>query len=373
MSDVKIESIDKNLAVTTTIEAEGLRLYDVRNEPFQIYGLYNPREEPEFKRMPDDVAKSVNKGVSSLYLHTAGGRVRFSTDSPYIVIKAVMPKITHFSHMPLTGSSGFDLYIDTPDGAQSLWHKTFVPPYHMTDGYESKVDVNATGLLHYTINFPLYNPLTALYIGIKEGSCLGAGAPYRDFDPIVYYGSSITQGGCASRPGNAYQAMVTRALNIDHINLGFSGSGLAEDSIVDYMKKLPMSAFVSDYDHNAPNAEHLEKTHYKMYEAIRKENPDIPYIMLSRPDFHFHNTFIGGAEQSIRRRKVILDTFHRAREDGDKNVYFIDGESLYRGAYEDCCSVDGSHPNDLGFSKFAEAIECVLRRILRNGMMKPRS
>ena len=134
-----IEAIDKNLAVKATIEAEGLRLYDVRRAPFQIYGLYEPTSEPEFKRMPDDVAASVSAGVERLARHTAGGRVRFSTDSPYIVIKAVMPKITHFSHMPLTGSSGFDLYMDSPDGTESIYHRSFVPPYDMKDGYESKI------------------------------------------------------------------------------------------------------------------------------------------------------------------------------------------------------------------------------------------
>lgn len=364
MAEFKIESVDKNLAVDVTIEAEGLKLYDVRSAPFRLYGLYDPQNEPVFRRMPQEVADRVNSGVSKLCRNTAGGRVRFATDSPYIVIKAVMPRITHFSHMPLTGTSGFDLYVDSPDGRESLWKKTFVPPYTMTDGYESKADLGQGGIRYYTINFPLYNDLTELYIGIKEGSYLGEGAPYRDYAPIVYYGSSITQGGCASRPGNAYQAMITRALGIDHLNLGFSGNGRAEDAMVEYMTGLRMSAFVSDYDHNAPNAEHLAATHYKMYERIRATHPTIPYIMLSMPDFHHR-----GEDSSIPRRRIILDSYHRARDNGDRNVCFIDGESIFRGDYEDACTVDGSHPNDLGFSKFADAIGCVLRRLLRDGKM----
>ena len=98
---------DKNLIVAESITAEGLRLYDVREEPFQIYGLYDPKNQPEFKRMPTEVAQEVNPGVKDLHRHTAGGRVRFSTDSPYIVIKAIMPKVLRMSHMPLTGSHGF--------------------------------------------------------------------------------------------------------------------------------------------------------------------------------------------------------------------------------------------------------------------------
>ena len=361
-----IEAIDKNLAVKTSIEAEGLCLYDVRKPPFRIYGLYNAEGEPEFKRLPDDVAAAVSNGVKGLALHTAGGRVRFSTDSPYIVIKAVMPKITHFPHMPLTGSSGFDLYIDSDDGEESIYHRTFVPPYDMKDGYESRIDTYVSGVRSFTINFPLYNPVTALYIGIREGSYLGEGAPYRDNAPIVYYGSSITQGGCASRPGNSYQGMVTRALGIDHVNLGFSGSGLAEDTIVSYMAGLRMSAFVSDYDHNAPNVAHLKATHKKLYEAIRAAHPTIPYIMLTRPDFHYPRTK-NGTDESILRRQIILDTYHSARENGDRNVYFIDGETLFRGFGEDSCTVDSTHPNDLGFFRMAEAITAVLTRIIRDG------
>ena len=369
MADFNIADIDKNLEIATKVNAPDLELHDVRKPPFQIYGLYNPLTEPDFKRMPTEVAANVSEGVRKLSLHTAGGRVRFSTDSPYIVIKAVMPKITHFSHMPLTGSSGFDLYIDAPDGSASAFHRTFVPPYNMTDGYESKVMINRPGKRCFTIHFPLYNPVTALYVGVAKGSVLEEGAPYRDLAPIVYYGSSITQGGCASHPGNCYQNMISRALGVDHINLGFSGSGLAEDVMVNYMTGLSMSAFVSDYDHNALTADHLQNTHFKMYQAIREKHPHIPYIMISRSDFYYDNIYIGGAESSIRRREVIWDSYRRAVAQGDQNVYFIDGERIHTGTYGDCCTVDGGHPNDLGFQLFAEQIGDVLRRCLREEKM----
>ena len=319
--------------------------------------------------MPSDVAANVSKNVDALHLCTAGGRVRFATDSPYIAIKAIMPKICHFSHMPLTGSSGFDLYVDSPDGTESIYARTFVPPYRMEDGYESKINFTDKGMHYITINMPLYNEVSELYIGVADGSVVKEGAPYRDFAPIVYYGSSITQGGCASRPGNAYQAMVTRALNIDHVNLGFSSGAHGEENMMRYMAGLDMSAFVSDFDHNATNKE-LADTHKKLYDVIRETYPDIPYIMLSRPDFHRILPAWGGRDQSTQRRHVILDTYHYAVDKGDENVYFIDGESLFRGQFEDCCTVDGCHPNDLGFSYMADAVTCVLKRCLRDGKMK---
>ena len=276
MSTFDIGSIDKNLEVAAKVKAPDLVLYDVRKPPFQIYGLYQPTTEPSFKRMPAEVAETVSKGVRNLNNMTAGGRVRFSTNSPYIVIKAVMPTVSPMQHMPLTGTSGFDLYIDSSDGMQSLYHRSFVPPRGMTDGYESKIDLGEAKWRHFTINFPLYNALTSLFVGVAKGSELSEGAPYRDLPPVVYYGSSITQGGCASRPGNAYTAMVGRFLNIDHVNLGFSGNGKAEDTMIEYLCGLKMSAFVSDYDHNAPNPEYLRNTHQKLYDAIRAKYPTIP-------------------------------------------------------------------------------------------------
>ncbi|MBR2908292.1 MAG: SGNH/GDSL hydrolase family protein [Clostridia bacterium] len=369
MAEFKIESIDKNLVVSDKINAPDLALYDVRKPPFEIYGLYQPTTEPAFKRMPDNVAATVNSGVKRLARHTAGGRVRFSTDSPYVVLKAVMPSITHFSHMPLTGTSGFDIYIDSPDGTESLYHRTFVPPHGMTDGYESMIEFYEPGIHYVTIHLPLYNTLSELYIGVKEGSTLGAGAPYRPLAPIVYYGSSITQGGCASRPGNGFTNMVSRALNIDHVNLGFSGSGKGEETMVDYLASLEMSAFVSDYDHNAPDAAHLRATHQRLYDRIREKHPDIPYLILSKPDFYRDAPPYDNFQKNVDRRRVTVDTYHYARDKGDRNVYYIDGQSIFRGPYEDSCTVDGAHPNDLGFSYMADAIECVLRRVLRDGKM----
>ena len=135
-------------------------------------------------------------------------------------------------------------------------------------------------------------------------------------------------------------------------------AGCGEDNIVEYMATLPMSAFVSDYDHNAPNPTHLKNTHCKMYQKIREKNPDVPYIMLSRPDVD--NNY----DESILRRDVIYDTYRFAREQGDRNVYYIDGKSIFQGKYTDMCTVDGCHPTDLGFALMADHIEAELQRAM---------
>ncbi len=354
---MEIKVPDKNLTVETALGVNDVVFRDVRTDPFEIYGLYEPRRPGAFRRLPDEVAEGTNPGVVELNTHTAGGRIRFSTDSPYVALRVKMPGVCRMPHMPLTGSSGFDLYLDDPASSGSRYFRTFIPPMDMQTGYESIIHFGSRKTRYVTINFPTYNPVTELYLGLADGSSLGRGMAYRDLPPVVYFGSSITQGGCSSRPGNTYQAVIGRRFNLDHLNLGFSGNGRAEGKIVDYLAHLPMCAFVSDYDHNAWNADYLWKTHYPLYRAIRDANPDLPYIIISRPDF-----FVD--PECPARRGAAYDTYRRAREEGDRHVYWIDGESFFRGEYEDMCTVDTCHPNDFGFARMAAVIGCELERAL---------
>ena len=356
------EEVDANMVIETELDAPNVKWYDVRRAPFQIYGLYDPQNQPVFKRIPDDVAAATSRGVMKLMFNTAGGRVRFCTDSCYVAIKARMPFIDQRTNMSVSGSSGLDIYRDYPEeGIRSKFCALFRPPLGMTDGYESIVRFKTKKLRYFTINLPSYNHLDSLYVGLEADATVGEGKKYKDMAPIVYYGSSITQGASASRPGLTYENIIVRHLEMDYINLGFSGNGKAEIPMVDYLASLDMSIFVSDYDHNASNVKYLAETHRRMYDMIRAKHPDIPYIMISRPDFNKHNLI----DDSIRRRDVIIDTFRYARELGDDNVYYIDGESFFRCEEEGNCTADGTHPNDYGFIRMADGIKQVLVHALR--------
>ena len=363
-----ITKSDKNFIVETKIEQEGLKFYDAESEPFKIYGIF--REGDKFRRIPEALAKEVNDGVARLHENTAGGRVRFKTDSRFVAIKAELGDICRFSHMPLTGSSGFDMY-EKVDG-KHIYRRTFIPPYDMETGYEQICyfkDVNDycesrdRKMRELTINFPLYNNVKKLYIGIDENASLLPADEYKIAKPVVYYGSSITQGGCASKPGSCYQAILSQNLDINYINLGFSGSARGEDNIVDYMANLDMSAFVLDYDHNAPTLEHLEATHEKAFKTIRAKNPDLPIIILPAPGYaHFQNEPMW--DNWLTREGIVKKTYDNAIASGDKNVYFISANELmalvgYNGTVDNC------HPTDSGFLSMATAIEPVLKKILK--------
>ncbi len=349
-----ISLIDSNFKVETKINKNDICFYDVNQKPFKVYGLFY--DLGKFRRLPEDVAKTVNDGVHALHANTAGGRVRFKTNSPYIAINTKMPYIGKMSHFALTGSAGFDMYV-TAD--TQLYIKTFVPPaYSFNGGYESIFHFSSCEMREITINFPLYSEVGELYIGLHKDALVSEPNEYKIKKPIVYYGSSITQGGCASRPGNSYESIISRRLDADYINLGFSGCARGETEIAEYISSLDMSLFVLDYDHNAPTTDHLKNTHEKMYRIIRKAKGDIPIVLMSRPKYYLSN------EEKIRL-DIIKNTYENAIASGDNNVYLIDGCALMEMAKDDG-TVDGCHPTDLGFASMAKAVGDLLEKILLN-------
>ena len=353
--EVYIEAIEKMLQIERSASE---RVYDNRHkayystleEPFSVYGVFY--ENGKYRRIPEKDAKAVGKGVQELHTHSAGGRIKFVTDSPFIAIKAVITGIEKLSHFTLAAIAGFDLYV----GKEEEYFDTFVPPFDMTGSYESIINLGSSELREITIHFPLYSCVESLYIGLDEDAVLKKSVGYKPIKPIVYYGSSITQGGCASRPGNAYENIISRALQVDHINLGLSGNAKGEDEIAQYISNLEMSVFVYDYDHNAPTLKHLEDTHQRMFQIIRNRNPELPIILMSRPKYRLN-------EEDQQRLAIIKKTYTDAVAAGDKNVYFIDGPTLMQYAGDDG-AVDRDHPNDLGFHSIAKVLISQLQTFL---------
>lgn len=357
--------IDKNMVVSDIIGEDDVVFYDVRRQPFDLYGLYDPCNQPQFKRLPDNIGRNVNEGIARLYLNTAGGRVRFATDSQYVAIRAKIQIPNKYPHMSMFGVAGFDLYLDDSDTGDSRYYETFKIGADVTDEYSYKIKFKSRRMRYLTVNFPSYSNVSSLLIGLQGDAVLDHGLRYRDVPPVVYYGSSITQGACASRPGNAYPNVVCRKTNTDFINLGFAGSGLAEESIAHYMASLKMSVFVADYDHNAPNPAYLQPSAERLYRIIRETQPTLPYVFMTKPDFN-----ISRYDENLLRRDVIYEIYQQARREGDQNVYFIDGSSLFRCDEGDMATVDRTHPNDYGFYRMAKAVESELRWIWRSDLVR---
>ncbi len=347
-----ISQIDKNFCVCTTLP-EDLEWHSIRESAFTLYGLIDMGDEG-FRRLPKDISKSISGELYNLSRQTAGGRLRFKTDSPYIVLRASFTAASMMSHMAFINAGGFDIYENTAFG--SIFRGSFRPPCNPVPNF---VDQAWTGdyFKDLTLNFPSYGAPLTVEIGLKKGARLEKTDGYRDMAPIYFYGSSITQGGCASRPGLIYENFISRHFNIDYVNLGFSGNGKGEEAVVRYMASRDMSVFLSDYDHNAPDPAYLKETHLRMYEIIRESHPEIPYFMISKPDFD------NDVREGNARRDAIYGNYMKARERGDRNVYYIDGKRLFQGENRSDCTVDGCHPNDIGMYRFADTLIGELQRI----------
>lgn len=357
----RIEDIDKNLKNISAQDNE-FDWYDVQTtSELCLHGVFH--DGVQYRRLPDDIACSVSDGVAFLSKHTAGGRVRFQTCSPSIAVRLVLTHDGVMSHMPACGSHSASVYCNgafcgvlkpsVHDIVRAMdKQEPFVFDGVVNTPLKQRKTYNAI-----TVCMPLYCGVYKMYIGVKKGYDIRPADKYTHDKPVVFYGSSITQGGCASHAGAEYIALLSNWLDFDYINLGFSGSGRAEPQIVEYLASLDASVFVIDYDHNAPNPEHLQATHYPLYARIREKNPQTPILFLTKPDC---DNDAHGAE----RRKIIRTTYNRAKKQGDANVYFIDGKRYYGKTHRDICAVDGCHPTDLGFCKMAKTILPTLKNIL---------
>ena len=360
---IKLEDIDKNFKIESTLGIEDLKYYDAKQKPFSIYGADPSSFEGEgFWRLP--------KKIMDTYSHlfwgckcSTGFRVRFTTNSEYVAIKVKF----HWepSFMSATRQA-CDLYIDHNNGS-STFSTRFLPK-------EDVIAQEFEGIKHFgnneersfTLNLMTYEMLESIHIGLQKDATVSEGKKYLDIKPILYYGSSITQGGCASRPGNTYQAIINRKNNVDYINLGLSGSAKAEPEVMEYIASRDMSVFVYDYDYNAPTLEYLKETHERGYKIVREKHPYLPIVFVSVPYFGYDEVNLSARyKDCVMRKTIIMETYINAIKNGDENVYFIDGSQIFMGSDSDACLVDGCHPTDIGFMKMAETIGAQIDAILK--------
>lgn len=391
MNSIKAEAEDG--AMTTT---EGVEFFDTtgakkEDAQFLVHGLEYDDAEERFVRLDSETAAEIAKTdslydekgnwvntVYSLARETAGGRIRFNTNSTTIKIEAELYQwdASHVSHAASMdgGKYGFDVYVDTADG--STYVDTAIAETKDEDGNE-KIDpgsvfVNKTITLgeaasrDITIYFPITIEVKNVKLTVDEGSTVQNHQKGYDGDGrLVFYGSSITQGGCATKPGNTYVNTVGRNLNMEYIDFGMWGRCKGEPEFAEYIAGLGnISAFIYDFDHNMSKASLLEAVHYPYYEIIREAYPDIPIIMMTRPGNGLDKSRAEEPEKGYstvaEMKEVIRNSFERAKANGDENVHFVDGESFF--GYSKGYMKDNAHPNDAGQGKMAEVVTAVLKR-----------
>lgn len=321
--------------------------------PFRIYGV-----RKDFKRLPNEVAEKVNPSVAWSGLESTGGRILFRTNSDYIIIHANANPETNFNcYSSRVSLTGFD--VREKIGKNFITVGYIAPTQGPNKDYiEGRLMFKESKMRDIMIFLPTFAQVSDILIGVREGSRVEESKfNYKYELPVVFYGSSIVHGaGCSSNASN-YPSVVSRMINSDYINLGFGGAAHAENEIIDYIASLHMNCFVYDYDHNAPNPEELERTHYAGYERFRKQRPDVPIIMATRVDYYLHQ------EEYEPYRKIVIESYKKARNEGDKKVFFIDGKDMIQANMVNYAMADNVHPNDVGYYLMAKQFASLIKKI----------
>ncbi|MBR6737308.1 MAG: hypothetical protein IKL82_02965 [Clostridia bacterium] len=373
-----IEKYDSNFSVGGTIPSTNVyfNALDIKNA---LYGVFYDHSEGLYRRLPKSISSKISEAIEYTAKCTAGGRLKLKTNSPYISVKAVLKNDNALSVMTACSQFGFSVIENQVSHATVHADVNKVlksdSEYFTFEGVKYLYPKDEHEL---TIYFPLYGSVKELYVGVKEGCFLEKGSNYLHEKPVVFYGSSVTQGGCASRPDTCYVSMLSEMLNFNFINLGFAGNCLGELEISDYIASLDASCYVMGYDYNAPNPEYLEKTHLAFYKELRAKKPNVPILIISGPSPDRVTVNVDGKnvttvkglleitenDVGTRRASVVYQTYLNAKQQGDENVYFINGKTLLGEEGRYLCTVDGAHPNDVGFYRMAQTIYPVLNKIL---------
>ena len=320
-------------------------------------GLQQP-----YDRFPAEAEGKIPDPVWSLSHHSAGMNVRFMTDSPSIAVRwSLKSDRLSLTHMPATGVSGVDLYVKH----EGRWGWLAVGQPAQKDGNEAVlVSGLPEGMHEYRIYLPLYNGTEKLEIGVKAGSALTKNPGYgkRRNKPMLFWGSSILHGACASRPGMAYPSIIGRRMERPVINLGFSGNGRMDPPVVDLIAKLDLSIYVIDCCPNMDPALITERTE-PLVKALRAAHTDTPIVLVENVPYA-KGWFLPATKDSyVKKNEALRAAYDRLRAAGVKRLYYIRCDDFFGDDHD--ATVDGVHPNDIGFLRMADEIEPVLRHVLR--------
>ena len=354
----EIAKFDPRMAVEKAVVTNGVKWIDGRFLP--IEGRAFDDVEHYYDRLPSNVTTKVNGGVRSMKHHTAGMQFRFTTDSKKLVFKWVPYNGSlSMNHMPATGVSGIDIY--KFDEASGKWR--YVQTGRIVDPKGGEVSVGWTPGTPCLVNLPLYNGVKRFTLGIDTNATVSALEPRKSgiTKPVVFYGTSITHGGCCSRPGMAFVNIVGRDLDVPVVNLGFSGSGVMEFEMSEHLARIDASCYVLDCLWNmgattsgARNGRNVDENYEPFIRNLRAKRPDVPIVMAAMCDVYC------GAPNA--KDRYVKDLYDKLIAEGWKNLVYLPKDNMYSGDLDG--TVDGCHPNDLGMRSLADAFGAAVAQAL---------
>ena len=345
-------------AVAPTPPEPALEWFDVTTWGVEGRAFNDTARARWFDRFPSSAEGKVTSAVWNLSRDSAGMMVRFKTDAAAIWADyTLMKERLAGANMTAIGASGLDLYA-RDDAGKWRWVGVTRPADKVVR--QEIIKELAPGLREYAVYLPLYNGIEKLSIGVSAGAKFEPLAP-RTEKPIVFYGTSITHGASASRPGMVHTAILGRRLDRPVINLGFSGNGRMDAAVGDFLVTIDAAVFVIDCLPNMGPDQVREKCP-PLVAQLRAARPDTPIVLVEdrrqtnawiRPKLDQHHT---------NNHAALRECFDKLQEQGVTRLYYIRGDDLLGDDTEG--ATDGSHPNDLGFLRQADVFEPVLRTAL---------
>lgn len=341
-------------------EQDGIRWFDIRQLGIEGQG-WSDTKSP-YDRLPAKAEGKVRDAVWNLSRDSAGMCVRFQAHSPVIHARWTLTKANlAMPHMPATGVSGLDLYAKDDQGTWR-WVANGRPAAQ-TNSQKLAEGIPA-GNREWLLYLPLYNGVTSVEIGVPAGESIEKAKAYtaERAKPIVFYGTSITHGACASRPGMVHTAILSRKYGRPIINLGFSGNGKMEPEVTALLAEIDASAYVIDCCPNLSGPETAERTK-PLVEQLRKARPETPIVLVE--DRIYTNAWLLKSKLAHNKgnHAALKKSFDELIAAGTKQLYYIPGDDLL--GDDNDGAVDSSHPNDLGFVRQAEAFDKVLGRLMK--------
>jgi lysophospholipase L1-like esterase len=271
-------------------------------------------------------------------------------------------------HMPATGQCGVDCYLGMPG---AMHYRSTSRMDIAQAAYEHLLFNDAeAGLRHVTLNLPLYQGVGEIEVGVSRGARVLPPADYAMPGRVVVYGTSITQGGCATRPGMAYTNILSRRLNVEFINLGFSGNGKGEPEVAEVIARIQAPVlYLLDYEANA-GPDGIKATLARFIDILRTAHPDTPILVISRVLPSVDRFLQSARDARSQTREFQRGIVEARRKAGDRRISFVDGTDLMGDDFDEC-TVDGAHPTDLGFYRMANALEPTVRHLLFGRRKRP--
>ncbi len=332
--------------------------HDLANAPLEGKGFADTASP--FHRFPARAQKLVRQPVWDLSTMPAGLSVGFATNSSAIWARWRVPGYYVMTHFAPSGLAGLDLYVKHA----RQWRWLGVGRPERAPRCEARLIENIPARRReYRLYLPLYAGIASLEIGLDKGSTF-ATLPARAQKPIVFYGTSIVQGGCASRAGMVYSAILGRWLDWPTINLGFSGNGMMEPEIADLLAEIPTRMYVLD---SLPNMDGklIAQRAVPFVRTLRTAQPSAPIVLVENANFA--DAFLSGPRQEKikENNRAIRKAYAQLKREGLKNLHLLGGDDLLGPDGEG--TVDGVHATDLGFVRLAAAMKPLLSSLLRSG------